>query len=174
MVYWFKYKHWRLPLFFVVLLILLCFFISIYPSFLEKEQNRIAPTTSFSTPSPVASAPAVGPHEPTHPIDRQKENRNKEKKKSHPEIKEKPKEIGNVSHFRDALTDRLKIEGMDSQIGDQIFHHIRAQLGRTSFYDVEESVRAVLPDLSDQDVYKMRELILQVADESFKTYYGHQ
>ena len=165
-VYLCKSKKWPLPLFIVVILILLTFawsFLSV-----QKSQELPPPIVqSVEIPVAITPPPSVPVVRAQAPI-----------KKHAPKIQEEPEvsfplddapvqQTGNVQHFRETLIDRLKVEGLDPLVADKIFKHIRSQLDiKDPNYELADSIRAVMPDLSDGEVYQMRDLVSRIMTES--------
>lgn len=167
-VQWFKHKKWPLPLLLIIILIVLTFVWSALSLKKEPPQVSIPAPESRSIPAPEIAVPepnSLHKH-PEKEVPKQhivRENKNHDHQKE--EI-----QGGNVEHFKNSLTDHLKIEGLDPQVADKIFKHIRAQLEiENSQYELADSVRAVMPDLGDEEVYRVRDLISNVMAESFET-----
>lgn len=75
-----------------------------------------------------------------------------------------------VSHFKDHLTESLKVEGLDEDTSNRIFRHIRSQLETDPNvpYQISDSVQAVVPDASLEEVEYLSNEISRIAQEAFE------
>lgn len=161
-------KGVRLPLLIVIVIIGLSFWwATVDPS--QKQKERLENPPVQSSLSITQEVPAnriqkkVGYKNPSRPINDLYAYDN-----DHHDTMPNP--VSNVSHFNHALTDALKVEGLDNQVSERIFKHIRSQLDfdSTKPYHLSDSVRAVLPDLDEPEVQYLASLISKVAAESFE------
>lgn len=75
------------------------------------------------------------------------------------------------TYFSDALEDRFQLEGMDPVLAKQLFHQIISDKPTEGdYYDLRTPIRKIFPDLSDQQIEELKELVLQVAEKSFTSY----
>lgn len=175
-VAWFKHKRWPLPLFVVVILIVLSFMWGAYdPSEVVKERSihpvviTESPVTDPSpTPSPTFKVVHNPPQKAKSHMESKPDKNTFIRKQDEEDSQDRHIEQGNISHFKDSLTDALKVEGLDPSVSDKIFKHMRAQLDETNTggYEIADSVRAVMPDASDEEVYRITDLISNTATES--------
>jgi hypothetical protein len=151
-VYYFKYKKWPLPLFLVFILIIIAFAISI------PRQSLIAPVSQM--PQEVIDNKNDSNKPTQEPPVRKKNNEHQQ------DVSEK---IGNISHFKNLLTDTLKVEGLDLSVSQKIFHHMRKQLSQekgSTPYELADSVRAALPEASEEEINRIRDLVSEAATQS--------
>jgi hypothetical protein len=159
----------RLPLF-VSLAIIGTVILLSYQGSIQKEP-LVIPTVEVSPLPTLVEIPSkTKVHTPSQPkkiIEADNEQNNRIEGPQSPE----PARSGNVFHFQDSLTDSLKVEGLDREISQQIFKHMRSQLNQDEnvHYEIADSVRAVLPEASDEEVYRIAELVSNTATESFES-----
>jgi hypothetical protein len=168
LVYYLNSKKKRLPLFIVFLLIILAFaWSTIDPS---KKVESVIPPVAVELLPKQHTEPKKSKAKPDHNLNKVDQEYNQ------PHDEKEIKQKGNVSHFKDSLTDTLKVEGLDPRVSEKIFSHMREQIGRSENlhpYDLEESIRIALPDADDAEVYRIKDLVSKAATESSQDYSIH-
>lgn len=155
-----RHKKWPLPLFIVFLLIITTFAWSTVDPSQVAEQR--------STHPKIAITPLPSPTPKPSPQIRTKKIKEVVKITTKEVPVPTPVPTGNVTHFQYALLDALKVEGLNSEVAEKIFSHMRAALDKPvgTYYELADSVRAAMPDASDEEVYRIRDIVSNTATES--------
>jgi hypothetical protein len=167
-VYFFRYKKRPLPLFVVIILIALTFAFSMYEPTKQEVKPQPSPPSADTRDTAVTQATIeYTDHSTAYTPDQDTAH---SKNENEPEPLH---EQGNVSHFRDSLTDRLKVEGLHESVSEKIFDHMRKQNQElTHGYELSDSVRAAMPDASEEEIGRIRDIVSFQATESIRLFYG--
>lgn len=177
-IYYWRSKKWPLPLAISLVLIAGVVGLSLWQEKMNIERAGVIEWAPERVEARVQPSPLITSEKPFTAIKpEQKVNEKKHRSETEQidqENNQNNYEPGNVSHFKDSLTDTLKVEGLEPAIAAKIFKDMRDQLDKKGVnYDIESSIRYAIPDASDDEVYRIRELVLNTAEQSFEARAEH-